>query len=219
MEMPSADKAIDLCMKMIRLLGTTQTPGFSYVLGITAHRTEASRFSWCDETQTISYRHPFDMYPPTASSLLALMDAYAWLGQTIVKPNGSIGVSLNLSLQLAKPNEPLSPNIKELDIRNTMAHLGRNTALTHTDFIDPSTDEIIAFGNQVKVISGQFPPDNMDELLNLPLPDDDYSLLPLQQHMRENVLHFEAPGQATMEVGDTVANGYGSLHVRYSQRA
>lgn len=210
--MPPSEKAVNTAMDLVRIMARTQNPGFAHMLGVNIHRTEQSRFSWCNDTLSMTYRHPFDLFRPSSSNLLALMDEYVWMGQLVAKPDAPIGVSLNLRLQWANPSKPIDPNLKELDIRNTMAHMGRSTVISHTDFIDPASNELVAFGSQVKYVANGEPVD-IEKYLQLPLPDKKHENPLLKEYFRNEVLSFGAPGRATLKVDKTVSNGWGSLHV------
>lgn len=225
--MPTAKDGLSRALDFLRISGMlpAANPGYAHVLKSTYHMLDHSRLSFDPEKRLFSYRFPFPVnghLRPTAGVLMGLMDELSNTG-IVASKMISPGVSLSLQLELLKSIEDHKEPM-EIDIRNTTTQLGRSVGFTKTEFVDTATDELIAFGSQVKYLPvGHWlsvrvmNSDSAMKLIRKYLLRDRvpecYPERGIQEILDETVTYHEESGKATLQVTGESANQLGIIHV------
>jgi len=199
-------------------------PGFGHALKLSYNLISTENLSWNGEN-TLTYRYKFTRHvgKPTPSLLLAIMDELTTNACFGVGKPSAPGLSLQMQMEITHGTGLDSFN--ELDVVNTVVKKGRTISFVKSNFFDPSTQSLVAFGSHVKYMpTGSFV---MDMVFNKAWAWNLYTALggissnrpdeyPERDLWKEAIgahLVYKGSGSATFNITQEHVNPMGGLHV------
>ena len=244
----AAAAAVERILQVIQIVcnQAALTPGFTHALRLSYNLISKQHLTWNDDddddnnvARTLTYRYKFgkQVGKPTAGLLLAIMDEISTSACFGAGNPSAPGVSIQMHLELCQQrglrhHHPMLvqlPSVlqqqqqqyeeEELDVISTVVKLGRILSYITTEFRNPNTRALVAFGSHTKYM-----PLTGISLL-LPSSTASSSLTPPPQHIHQykekylveeviapNLVH-NGIGRATFHMNHDHVNGFGSLHV------